>query len=89
MKVIELVDRHRSLAILSIKIVTILSEGYNLTITLEGDKKILIRGSEEEIRKLKTIVLNAWETALGSNSISACLEISLKDYNCKIADCRI
>ena len=89
MKVIELVDRHRSLAILSIKIVMILSEGYSLTITLEDNRKIIIRGPEEEIRKLKTTVLNAWETALGSNSTSPCLKIYLTDYNCKIADCRI
>ena len=85
MKVIELVDRYRSLAISSIKIVRILSEGYNLTITLEGNTKIIIHGPEQEIRKLKTAVLSAWDTALSSNSTSPYLEISLKDYDCKIA----
>lgn len=84
MKVIELVGRHGSLAISSIKIVTILSEGYNLTITLEGNKKIIIHGPEEEIRKLKTTVLNTWGTTLSSNSMSTCFEIDLKDYNCRI-----
>lgn len=85
MKVIELVERHRSLAISSIKIVRILTEGYNLTITLEGNTKIIIHGPEEDIRKLKTAVLSAWGTALSSNSTSVCFEIYLKDYNCKIA----
>ena len=89
MKIIELVDKYRSLAILSIKIVMILSEGYSLTITLEDNRKIIIRGAEEEIKNLKTTVLSAWGNTLNSNSMPTFLKIYLSDYGCKIADYRI
>lgn len=89
MKIIELVDKYRSLAILSIKIVMILSEGYSLTITLEDNRKIIIRGPEEEIKNLKTTVLSAWGTTLNSNSMPTFLKIYLTNYDCKITDYRI
>lgn len=82
MKLIELIDRDKSLTISPIKIVTVLSEGYDLTITVDGGKKIVIHGFEKSIRELNANVLDALDISL--NTMGGRIKIFLKDYECRI-----